>query len=368
MAQKTLLSKLVLLPCSKVYGAVTFMRNKFFDWNILKEVEFEVPIITVGNLAVGGTGKTPLVEYIAGALKANYHIAVLSRGYKRETKGFVMAGKNTMPRDIGDESFQIYNKFNGEVTVAVCEDRVTGIRELMNTGKQIDIILLDDAFQHRYVKPLVSIVVSEYSHPIYADAMLPYGRLREPSRGINRADMLVVSKCPTELKPMDYRNESNRYALQAWQQLFFTHLDYRPLAPVFDDMATSVPYLDWLTENDSVLAVAGIGNPRPFVKYVKSHAARVKVDIYPDHHQYTRKDLEHLLERFNSLRGARRYIITTEKDAVRMAANPYFPHQLKASTFYLPVGVDFEYPFGGPDFTEALEKTIRERLRERAQQ
>ena len=169
------------------------MRNKFFDWHLLKEVEFNIPVIAVGNLAVGGTGKTPHVEYIVELMRRTRKVAVLSRGYKRETRGFVMAGRNSMPRDIGDESYQIYRKFGGEVVVAVCEDRVYGIRELLRVEPSIEMIVLDDAFQHRYVKPTVSIVITEYSRPIYEDAMLPYGRLREPARGINRADMVIVA-------------------------------------------------------------------------------------------------------------------------------------------------------------------------------
>ncbi len=365
MAKRTFLSKLVLLPCSKIYGAATYMRNKFFDWKILKEVEFDVPVITVGNLAVGGTGKTPMVEHIVSLLKNTYKIAVLSRGYKRETKGFIIAGRNSTPRDIGDESFQIYNNFNGGITVAVCEDRVEGIKKLLSIDPNIQLIILDDAFQHRYVKPTLSIILSEFARPIYNDSMLPYGRLREPARGVNRADILVISKCPNTLKPIDYRNVSNAYELQAWQQLFFSHFDYHPLQPVFEDMATSVPYLEWLTENDSVLAVAGIGNPRPFVKHIKSYAAKVKVDVYPDHHQYTKRDIDHLIERYESLRGNQRIIITTQKDAVRLAANPYYPHHLKEVTYYLPIAIAFDYPFGPPSFESALEKTLRERIRER---
>lgn len=363
MARKGVLSKMLLLPCSKVYGAVTYMRNKFFDWHILKQHEFDIPVIAVGNLAVGGTGKTPHVEYIVEHMRHHHKVAVLSRGYKRETHGFVMAGRNSMPRDIGDESYQIYRKFNGEVAVAVCEDRVHGINELRRLCPDIDVVVLDDAVQHRYVKPTVSIIITEYSRPVYDDAMLPYGRLREPARGLNRGDIIIVGKCPSTLKPVDFRNEIKRYNVMPWQHLMFSHIDYQPLTPVFDDVATAVPYLDWLNEGDSILAIAGIGNPRPFIKYIKSFAAKVKVDIYPDHHQYTRKDIDHILARYNRLKGHQRIIVTTEKDAVRLSANPYYPHELRAVTFYIPVKVAFEYPVPQPTFEEALAKIIREKMR-----
>ena len=361
MKERSVFAKMVLLPCSKIYGAVTYMRNKFFDWKILKEQEFDVPVVCVGNLAVGGTGKTPLVEFIVDSFRKKTAVAVLSRGYRRETKGFVMAGKNSTPRDIGDESYQIYHKFGGEVHVAVCEDRVYGIRELMRLEPNIGMIVLDDAFQHRYVKPTVSIVVSEYARPIYEDRMLPYGRLREPKRGINRADILVVGKCPANMRPLDYWQVRRDYDLQAYQNLFFSRFAYQPLKPVFPDSVTAVPYLDWLNQGDSILAIAGIGNPRPFVRYLKSFQAKVKVDVFPDHHQYTKKDIEYIQQRYSQLKGSQHFIVTTEKDAVRLAANPYFPHDLKASTFYLPVEVEFDEINNAQSFVDSIEKLIRER-------
>lgn len=358
MKQRSLIAKMVLLPCSKLYGGVTYMRNKFFDWKVLKEVGFDVPVITVGNIAVGGTGKTPHVEYLVGAFRRNRKVAVLSRGYRRNTNGFIIAGRTSTPRDIGDESYQIYHKFKGEVTVAVCEDRVFGIRELMRLDPGIEMIILDDAFQHRYVKPAVSIVITEYNHPLSEDRMLPYGRLREPARGINRADIVIVTKCPAGMTPWDYRSVINDYNLFPSQHLFFSHYAYQPLQPVFPDVATSVPYLDWLSSGDSILAVAGIGNPRPFVRHLKSFGAKVKVDIFADHHQYNKKDIEYLLERYKSLKGKQRIIVTTEKDAVRLAANPYFPHELKAVSYYLPIQVEFENPGGEQPLETVIEKAL----------
>jgi len=339
------------------------MRNKLFDWNALRGVEFDIPVICVGNLAVGGTGKTPHVEYLINAFRRKRRIAVLSRGYKRSTKGFIIAGRTSTPRDIGDESYMIYHKFGGEITVAVCENRVEGIKELMRLDSKIDMIILDDAFQHRYVKPTVTIVITEYNHPLSEDYMLPYGRLREPARGLNRADIVVVAKCPEALKPIDYRVAINDYNLFPSQYLYFSHFAYKPLMPVFPDVATSVPYLDWLNRGDSVLAVAGIGNPRPFIRYLKSFGARVKVDIFPDHHQYTKKDIDYILTRFKQLKGEQRIIITTEKDAVRLAANPYYPHELKADTYYLPIEVEFNpNPVEDQPLDEVVEKLVKSRM------
>ncbi len=353
------LSKLFLLPCSKLYGAATYMRNKFFDWKILKEHTFDVPIITVGNLAAGGTGKTPHVEFIVEAFCNKRRVAVLSRGYRRATKGFIVAGRTSTPRDIGDEAYQIYHKFGGKVMMVVCEDRVAGINELLRIDPGIELIVLDDAFQHRYVKPTVSVLVSEYNRPIYADSLLPYGNLRESARGVNRADIVIVSKCPRNMKPYDFRQQINEYDLFPSQHLFFSHFSYQELRPVFPDVATTVPYLDWMGENDAILAIAGIVNPRPCLPQIKSHGARGNRRVCPAHHNYSRKDIEYIHSRYDSLRkGGQRIIVTTEKDAVRLAANPYFPYELKAHTFYLPVKVDFDYYDGCPDIIAVLEKAI----------
>lgn len=334
------------------------MRNRFFEWGILKEVKFDIPVIVVGNLSVGGTGKTPHVEMIASMFSSTHKVAVLSRGYKRQTKGFVLADARSTPRDIGDESYQIFHKFEGKVEVAVCEDRVAGIRKIREICPRVNLIILDDAFQHRYVKPTVSVVVAEYMRPIYKDHVLPYGRLREGRRSLNRADIVIVAKCPEKLRPMDYRVERNNYNLFPYQYLYFSRFGYRPLKPVFPDNATSFPYLDYLTSGDSLLAVAGIGNPRPFVRHLKHFDAVVKVDVYPDHHNYSRKDFDHLLTRYKALKGRQRIIVTTEKDAVRMANNPYFPHELKAVTYYLPIEVEMV-----ENSSEPIEETIRKLIK-----
>lgn len=361
MTLQGVLSKLVLFPCSRLYGMVTYIRNKLFDYNILPSHKFDIPIIVVGNLAVGGTGKTPHTEYIVESLRRNYHLAVLSRGYKRHSRGFLLATPDSRPADIGDEPWQIYNKFGHKITVAVCEDRVAGIRELRRLDPDINLIVLDDAFQHRYVKPTVAICVTEYNRPLYQDHMLPYGNLREPVRGINRADMVIVTKCPDELKDRDYMIFKKNLDLFPYQQLFYSRYSYQQLVPLFPDSTASVPSLEWMTEQDSVLAVAGIGNPRPFIRHLKSFMPRVRVNIFPDHHDFTRKDMELVRRRYESMKGNNRIIVTTEKDAVRMMASPFFPPELRAVTFYLPVKVEFARR-GELSFDDALRRLIRQNL------
>ena len=192
MARNKLLSALLLYPISRLYGLGVAVRNKMFEHGILKQQEFSVPVVVVGNIAMGGTGKTPHVEYIVEELMDKYNIGVLSRGYKRATKGFVLATPQSRPEDIGDESYQIYRKFGPDVTVAVCEKRVEGINRMLEINPSINLIILDDAFQHRYVKPAVSVVLTEYSRPVFKDNLLPYGNLREQRSALNRADIVAV--------------------------------------------------------------------------------------------------------------------------------------------------------------------------------
>lgn len=359
MYLRAIISKVILLPCSKIYGAVTYVRNKMFDWGILKQCEFDVPVVVVGNLTVGGTGKTPHVETIVEAMRHSHHVAVLSRGYKRSTKGFVLANQRSTPRDIGDEAYQIYHKFNGQVHMAVCENRVRGIEELLRIDQAINLIILDDAFQHRYVKPSVAILITEYGRPVYADKLLPYGRLRESVRGMHRADIVITTKCPDDIKDIDFRIVSKNLELFPYQKLFFSRYAYQGLVPIFPDAVRSVPFLDWMSQNDTILAVAGIGNPRPFIRYLKSFLPRVKVNVFPDHHSYTRKDIDLIRNRYNSMKGENRIIVTTEKDAVRLECNPYFPHELKSVTFYLPIKVEFVNRHTTDDFADSIRELIR---------
>lgn len=358
MKKRPLLHKILLLPLSKIYGMVTSVRNKMFDLGILKQREFDVPVIVVGNLAVGGTGKTPHTEFIISSLRHGYYIGVLSRGYKRGTKGFVLAKRESSPQDIGDEPYQIYRKYGHDVTVAVCEDRCKGINEMLRLDPDINLVILDDAFQHRYVKPAVSIVITEYARPLYLDSMLPYGRLRESVKGLNRADIIIVSKCPEGLSPIQYSLFAKNLMLFPYQKLYFSKFAYGSLVPVFQEKAADVPELSWLSNHDAVLAVCGIGNPRPFIKFLKNFEARVKVNLFPDHHNYTRRDIETVVRRFDDMKGSRKMIVTTEKDAVRLVGNPYIPDRIKSHIYYLPIKVEFDRNEGNA-FIDAVQKAIK---------
>lgn len=360
MSINPIVANLTLRPISWIYGAVTATRNQLFKWGILKQQTFGVPVIVVGNIAVGGTGKTPHTEFVVDIMRHKYNVAVVSRGYKRNTSGFVLASRRSSPFDIGDEPYQIYHKFDGKVPVAVCESRTQGIQKLLSINPKIDLIVLDDAFQHRYVKPTVSIVLTEFNRPAFYDKLLPLGRLREPFSSIYRADMVVVTKCPPDIRPLEYRLFKDRLKLIAYQKLYFSSYVYGELSPVFPDDVdfNDIPRMAWLNDNDSILALAGIAHPRPFAKWLRRHKAKVKLKSFPDHHNFQRRDLEAISSLYSQLPGSgRRIIVTTEKDAVRIANNPYYPPELKPVTFYIPIKVKMDEG-RSQSFSSDLEKLI----------
>ena len=223
-----------LTPLSWIYGLAVGVRNKLFDFGILKQKAFDLPVISVGNITVGGSGKTPHVEYLIELLKDKVKTAVLSRGYKRHTKGYILADNNSTTEDIGDEPFQMKRKFDN-IYVAVDSKRRHGIERLIsdNDTKDTDVVLLDDAFQHRYVKPGINILLVDYHRLIIYDNLLPAGRLREPMSGKKRADMVIITKCPKDLKPMEFRVLTKAMDLFPYQDLYFTTIDYIRLKKVF---------------------------------------------------------------------------------------------------------------------------------------
>ncbi|MDE6343093.1 MAG: tetraacyldisaccharide 4'-kinase [Muribaculaceae bacterium] len=350
----------VLTPMSWLYGMGVELRNKFFDWGILKEVSFSIPVVGVGNITVGGTGKTPHVEYILECLRYRRNIAVLSRGYKRKTRGFIIASPKSTPESIGDEPLQIYEKFGGTVVVAVCESRVKGVRQLLKEFPNLDLIVLDDSFQHRYIKPKVNIMLMDYSRPIYNDHLLPLGRMRESGNALSRADMVITTKCPSDISALDMRIVSKHLSLMPYQKLYFSSFSYGGLIPVFQEECGARHLIEHLNADDAVILLTGVANPRPFVNHFRQYPFKKRVLHFPDHHDFSQSDLTQIQTKFNSLEGNRKVIITTEKDAVRLCHNPYFPHELKPHVFYIPIGVkmletNFGYDFV-PDLLQAINK------------
>lgn len=243
------------------------------------------------------------------------------------------------------------------VTVAVCEDRRQGIKNLLRINPDINLIILDDAMQHRYVKPKVSVVMIDYSRPPYEDKLLPLGSLREPADRILKCDMVVVTKCPDDVKPVDLRMIKEHMDLFKYQQLYFSKVRYGAPEPVFPIGNPDLTSLNWLDEDDLILGIAGIANPRPFAKYLKQFGTRLKVIHYDDHHTYSREDFRYIFKLFRELEGKRKYIVTTEKDAVRILNSPYFPPTRQNNIYFIPIQADF-LNYEDRDFIHELQKKI----------
>lgn len=357
MPRNKFISNCILLPLSRLYGLGVGVRSLMFKWGIFKRRTFDIPVIVVGNIAVGGTGKTPHTEYIVTLLRSRYNVGVVSRGYKRRTKGFVLATDRTTPLDIGDEPYQIYHKFGGSVPVAVCEKRCEGIDRLRAIDPGVNLIVLDDAFQHRYVNPAVSVVLTEFKRPVFFDKLMPLGRLREPMKAIEAADIVVVSKCPDEIKPLETRLFKKNLNLFPTQKLMFSRLRYLPPQAVFPDQSPRGLDLNRLDGADRVLILSGIANPRPFVRYLKTFKFGVRLKVFSDHHNFTRHDMDTIQAKFEDIDAPHKFIVTTEKDAVRLSNNPYYPHELKAITYYIPVTVEFDTA-NGDNFDSVLQRLI----------
>ena len=313
----------ILFPFAIIYGIITSIRNFLFDKGILKSNSFDVPVIVVGNLSVGGTGKTPQIEYLIRLLSPKYKVATLSRGYKRQSKGFVLADSNSNAEILGDEPFQFHTKFNN-IQVAVDADRKNGIEQLLLQPEKPDVILLDDAFQHRKVKAGFYILLTSYGDLFSDDFILPTGNLRESRSGAKRADVIIVTKCPANLSLDEQNKIKSKLNLASTQNLYFSFIDYDE-SIYSDDKTMKVNEI----RNVGKLLLAGIAKPEPFFGYLQQEN-----DVclrYPDHHYFTEKDL---LEIKN--KSQNKLIITTEKDFVRLKGS-FANEQL----FYLPIRSSF---------------------------
>ena len=326
-----------LLPLSWLYGLGVKFRNMLFEIGILHSESFDVPVISVGNITVGGTGKTPHVEYLIELLKDKAKVAVLSRGYKRRTRGFVIADDNATAKTIGDEPLQMKRKYGDDITVAVDRKRCHGIRQLISDEDGIDVILLDDAFQHRYVKPGVNILLVDYHRLIIYDKLLPAGRLREPLSGKDRADIVIVTKCPHDLKPMEYRVITKAMNLFPFQRLYFTCLDYRNITPVFGSGEQS---LDSIGKDCHILLLTGIASPQQMIEDLSPRCPHITPLTFGDHHTFTSSDVARINNEFAALPHPK-MIITTEKDATRLIAVEGLSEEVRGAMFALPVKIRF---------------------------
>lgn len=334
--------KILLLPFSLLYGLIVAMRNMLFDLNIFTSTEFKIPIISVGNITVGGTGKTPHIEYLIALLKDDYKLATLSRGYKRKSKGFILSDENSNANLIGDEPMQIKRKFP-DILVSVDSKRVNGVKNLLKSeqGNDLSAILLDDAYQHRYIKPGISILLIDYNRPITRDFIMPYGRLRESAEERSRANIIIVSKAPEQMTPIERRIIVKELKILPYQKLYFTCLDYGNLQAVYNNEAINIADADWGKENFSILLVTGIANPKPLREYLDSFSDRIEEFHFPDHHAFNQKDIQAIENRFNELEGNNKIIITTEKDATRIFDMEIKQKSIRKHLFYVPLCIKF---------------------------
>lgn len=325
-----------LLPLSWLYGLGVNVRNLLFEWGILKSKSYRVPVISVGNLTVGGTGKTPHTEYLIRLLQKKYRVAVLSRGYKRRSKGFLLADSDTPMNLIGDEPYQIKQKFP-DALVAVDKNRCRGIDRLCSDEIQpgVDVVLLDDAYQHRYVKPGINILLVDYHRMICDDKLLPAGRLREPWTQKSRANIVIVTKCPTDLKPMGFRVISKALRLYPYQKLFFSTFTYGRLTPLFGGETRS---LSDLRKEEHVILLTGIASPEQMRIDLEKYAARITPLTFGDHHYYTDEDIALVNSTFNEINGDK-IVITTEKDGSRLSGITGLDEIVRQHLYVLPVEV-----------------------------
>ena len=329
----------VLRPLTWLYGAVIGMRNKFFDWKVIPSEEFDIPVISVGNLTVGGTGKTPHTEYLIGLFKDKFKTALLSRGYKRKSSGYRLATDKSTPHEIGDEPYQIKQKFPA-IHVAVDGDRRRGIHRLCSDEASADteVILLDDAFQHRHVVPGINIVLMDYNRPIYEDALMPTGMLREPKSSLGRAHVLIVTKCPADIKPIDFRIVAKHLELRPYQRLYFTTFAYGDLKRF--GAAREVKPLPSLTPTTHIVLVTGIASADPLVGKLREYTDHITHMEYGDHHNFSRSELQAIEHTFAAIDAPDKLIVTTEKDAARLSTNT-LSEAIAGNLYVLPIQVEF---------------------------
>lgn len=350
MIQQKLI-QLLLIPFSLLYGLGVSLRNFAYKYGLLRGVEFNLPTISVGNLTIGGAGKTPHIEYLIRLLKDYINLATLSRGYGRKSKGFLIVRSDNTAEEIGDEPLQFKRKFS-DITVSVSENRTFAIPQLIMESPDLQAVLLDDAFQHRSIDPGLNILLTEYQHPYTKDFLLPSGRLREWSSAANRADIIVVSKCPSELPPDDRQAMINELQPLSYQKVFFSYYTYQKPYYIFNPI-----YRAPLNQNLNVLLISAIARTEYLVSYLEEQVKKVSILQYEDHHYFTNYDISHLKRNFEQIPDANKIILTTEKDAMRLELHRTYLIENKLPVFVLPAEVAFHEEDG-----EAFNKVIRQFL------
>ena len=350
-------ARILLFPFSLVYGLIVIFRNFLFDRNILKSAGFNMPLICIGNLSVGGTGKSPMVEYLLNLLQHRYKVATLSRGYKRKTKGYALAEANTTALEIGDEPMQFHSKFPN-VAVAVGEARIEAIPQLLHDRPETQVILLDDAYQHRSIKAGLNILLTECTNLFTRDFFLPTGDLRDQRSSYKRSQVIIVTKCPADLSEEDKKAVVNEIDPLPGQRVFFTTIDYGNPYHIITKQERNIE------ANDEVLLVCGIANPRPLKNYLLEFAKTYYEQMYSDHHIFSIDDLNEINKKFKEIAAAQKMILTTEKDAVRLMK---FDQELRDLPLYV-IPVKHRFLFGGGTEFESIILSFIENFSRQKQQ
>lgn len=338
------LLRLFLFPVSLIYGAVMEVRNLLYDKGIFSSTGFNLPVISIGNLTVGGTGKTPHTEYLIRLLKERYTVATLSRGYGRKTKGFLIADENSEATRIGDEPLQIFSKFE-DIIVTVGEKRVDAIETLLKVKEEVEVILLDDAFQHRAVKPGLSILLTDYSKIFVHNHVLPTGTLREPSHGMKRADIIIVTRTPALFSPLEIRRVESEIRLADHQKIFFSYIKYGEFMPAWKEGGSVVFSKEYyFNRGYAFLFFTGIANTKPLHDFFEERQMSTHYMEFGDHHNFTKDDIKKLEINFNNIANPNKIIVTTEKDYMRLKDPALKALLQNLPIYYLPIEVELHEP------------------------
>ncbi len=342
--------KYLLFPISILYGVIIWVRNKLYDVGLFSSLSFDaIPVISVGNLSVGGTGKSPHIEYLIRLLSNKFHTATLSRGYGRSSKGFIVADEHADARKIGDEPFQFKRKFDN-IIVSVGEDRVTAIPELLQRAPFLECILLDDAFQHRSVKPGLNILLTEFHKPYTKDYILPLGRLREGRRAAKRADIIIVSKCPDTISTEQRTEMLKQLKAEAQQKVYFTRIEYdEPYSLLGNNIS--------FNKATNAITFSGIANAEPFINRVKTLTQDVHELNFRDHYYFTKDDIKELHETFQYIKNENKCIFVTEKDATRLLLHEELLRKYNLPIVVIPIRISFLFN-DGERFDEQINEYV----------
>lgn len=326
--------RIILSPFTLLYRGIIAIRSALYDINLLKSVAFDIPVISVGNLNTGGSGKTPMIEYLIRQLSPFIRVSVLSRGYKRRTKGYRNVSVDDTFEDVGDEPLLLKKKYPA-TPVAVGEERALAIPQLLQNYDGLQLVLLDDAFQHRGVQPYINVLLTEYGNRYTRDFLLPMGRLREPVQSAERADMIVVTKCPANLSEEEKHLIEKEIGPAAHQKLYFSTLRYHTAYNAFHTEERI------LLNSQSVFLMTGIANPEPLVQFIQSRGLNYFHRKFPDHYVFTKHDVATVIDSYEKLDGDRKIFLTTEKDLIRLVPHLHYFRTKKIDVYILPIEVQF---------------------------